>query len=145
MSTRHITAGAIALLMFAAAPSARATSGQRAEQAGTDQRSRNEAQFTTQDRQAASDWYGTHQTNPPKGFRQQDRLSSDQESRLQVGSKLDPDLQKITRTVPSDLKHKLATPAPGYRYLTVGGHVTLLDKQNQVHDIIRHPYGGSGR
>jgi Ni/Co efflux regulator RcnB len=145
MTTRHIAVGAIALLMFGAPPVARATSGQRGEQAATDQKSRSQAQFTTQDRQAASDWYGKNQANPPAGFRAQDRLSSDQESRLQVGSKLDPDLQKMTRTVPSDLRHKLATPAPGYRYLTVGGHVTLLDKQNQVQDIIRHPYGGSGR
>jgi hypothetical protein len=139
MSTRHIAVGGIALLMFAATPSARATSGQRGEQAVSDQKSRSEAQFTTEDRQAATDWYGKHQANPPAGFRQQDRLSTDQESRLQVGSKLDPDLQKMTHTVPSDLKHKLATPAPGYRYLSIGGHVTLLDKQNQVHDIIRHP------
>jgi Ni/Co efflux regulator RcnB len=137
MSTRYIAAGAVALMMFAAAPIARATSGQPGEQARTDQKS--QTQFTAQDRQAASDWYGKNQANPPTGFRQQDRLSSDQESRFQVGSKLDPDLQKMAHTVPSELAHKLATPAHGYRYVSVGGHITLLDKQNEVQDIIRHP------
>jgi hypothetical protein len=77
--------------MFAATPTiVRATSGQRGEQAGSGQKNRSEAQFTTQDRQAASDWYGKHQANPPAGFRQQDRSSTDQESRLQVGSKRRP-------------------------------------------------------
>ena len=123
--------------MFAAAPSARAASGPRGEQARTDQKS--QAQFTAQDRQAASDWYGKNQAQPPTGFRQQDRLSSEQESRFQVGSKLDPDLQKMAHTVPSALAHKLATPVQGYRYVSIGGHITLLDKQNEVHDIIRHP------
>jgi hypothetical protein len=139
MKTRHIAAGAIALLMVAATPSARAASGQPGEQAKADQKSGSQTQFTAQDRQAASDWYGQHQANPPAGFRQQDQLSADQESRLKVGSKLDPDLQKLAHAVPSDLKVKLATPAPGYRYASVGGHVTLLDKQDEVHDIIRHP------
>jgi len=138
MKTRHVAAGAIALLMFAATPSARAASGQAGEQAKTDQKS-TQTQFTAQDRQATSDWYGQHQANPPAGFRQQDKLTADQDSRLQVGSKLDPDLLKLAHAVPSDLKVKLATPAPGYRYASVGGQVTLLDKQNQVHDIIRHP------
>jgi Ni/Co efflux regulator RcnB len=139
MSTRHIAAGAIALLMFAATPSVGATSGQPGQQGGTDQKGRSQTQFTAQDRQAASDWYGKNQDNPPTGFRQQDRLSSDQESRFQVGSKLDPDLQKMANTVPTALAHKLATPAHGYRYVSVGGHITLLDTKNEVHDIIRHP------
>jgi len=137
MSTRYIAAGAVALLMFAATPGARASSGEPGAQA--DQKSRSQTQFTAQDRQAASDWYGKNEAKPPTGFRQQDRLSSEQESRFQVGSKLDPDLQKIAHTVPSTLSRKLATPAQGYRYVSVGGHITLLDKQNEVHDIIRHP------
>jgi Ni/Co efflux regulator RcnB len=139
MSTRYIAAGAVALMIFAAAPALRATSAQPGAQAGTDQKSRSQTQFTAQDRQAASDWYGKNEAKPPTGFRQQDRLSSEQESRFQVGSKLDPDLQKMAHTVPSTLARKLATPAQGYRYVSVGGHITLLDKQNEVHDIIRHP------
>jgi hypothetical protein len=42
--------------------------------------------------------------------------------------------------VPADLKRRLAAPDPSYRYVAIGAHVTLIDKQNQVYDIIHvHP------
>jgi hypothetical protein len=102
----------------------------------TNQARQGQTQFNTQDRQATSDWYTKNQAHPPAGFRPQDRLSPAQESRLQVGSKLDPELQKRVQTVPVDLKRQLAAPAPSYRYVALGGHVALVDKKNQVHDII---------
>ena len=106
----------------------------------TNQARQGQTQFNTHDRQATSDWSNKNQAHPPAGFRPQDRLSPAQESRLQVGSKLDPELQKRVRTVPADLKRQLAAPAPSYRYVALGGHVALVDKKNQVHDIIHvHP------
>ena len=149
MTTHHITTGFIALLVFTAAASAQDRNAQARGQAATDQNRQSHTQFNSQDRQTTSDWYNQHQANPPAGFRQQDRLSPDLESRLQVGSKLDPQLQKKLHTVPSDLKRQLAAPAPGYRYAAVGGHVAMIDKKNQVQDIIHDPrpsangqYGG---
>jgi hypothetical protein len=134
MTTRHIATGIIALLVFTAA-GAHTT----AQQARTAQKPAGQTEFSAQDRQAAGDWYTKNQAHPPVGFRTQDRLSADQESRLKVGSTMDPDVQKLIHTVPADLKSQFGAAAPGYRYVAVGGHVALLDKQNQVHDVIHHP------
>lgn len=139
MTTCHIAAGVIALLVFAAPAGAQARNEQGRGQAGTQNR-QGQTQFNTQDRQATSDWYKQQQAHPPVGFRPQDRLSPTLESLLQIGSKLDPRLQKLVHPVPATLNRRLATPPPSYRYAAVGGHVALLDKQNQVHDVIHvHP------
>ena len=136
MTPRHIATGFIVLLVFTAAAGAQDRNGQARGRAGTVQNRQGQTQFTAQDRQATSNWSNQHQAHPPAGFRPQDRLSPAQESRLQVGSRLDPQLQKRVHTVPADLRRQLAAPAPSYRYVAVGGHVTLIDKKNQVHDII---------
>jgi Ni/Co efflux regulator RcnB len=136
MTTRHIAAGFIAILVFTGTASAQARNGNAHGQAATNQNRQGQPQFTAQDRQATSNWSSQNQAHPAVGFRSQDRLSSDQESRLQVGSRLDPQLQRMVHTVPSDLRRQLAAPASGYRYAAVGGHVTLMDKLNQVLDII---------
>jgi hypothetical protein len=141
MTSRHLATGFVALLVFTAAASAQDRNGQ----ATADQNRQSHTQFNSQDRQTTNDWYNQHQANPPAGFRQQDRLSPDLESRLQVGSKLDPQLQKKVHTVPSDLKSRLAAPAPGYRYAAVGGHVAMIDKNNQVKDIIHDPRSRNGQ
>ena len=136
MTTRHIAAGFIAMLVFTGTASAQARNGNAHGQAATNQNRQDQPQFTAQDRQATSNWSNQHQARPPVGFRPQDRLSPALESRLQVGSRLDPELQKRVHTVPSDLRRQFAAPAPSYRYVAVGGHVALIDKKNQVHDII---------
>src|ERR1700680_5293282 len=137
MTSRHIAIGFIALLVFTAAASAQNRqdgNGQARGQATTAQSRQSHTQFNNQDRQTTNDWYNQHQAHPPAGFRQRDRLSPDLESRLQVGSRLDPQLQRKVHTVPSDLKRRLAAPAPGYRYAAVGGHVAMIDQENQVED-----------
>lgn len=140
MLTRHITVGVIALSMFTATAAARATNGPAPVQARTDQKTQGQTQFNDKDRQVTSDWYKQNQAHPPMGFRAEDRLSPDQETRLQVGETLDSELQKRIHSVPTELKRQLAAPAPNYRYVAVGGHVALVDQKNQVHDIIRtHP------
>ena len=139
MTARHIATGFIAVLVFTATASAQTAqnrNGQTRGQAATDQSRQSHTQFNTQDRQTTSDWYNQNQAHPPAGFRQQDRLSPALESRLQVGSRLDPQLLKKVQPFPSDLKRRLPVPASGYRYAAVGGHVTLMDKKNQVQDII---------
>jgi Ni/Co efflux regulator RcnB len=135
MTTRHLAAGIIALLTFTVAVGAHA----KYAQATTAHKATGQTQFNDHDRQAANDWYTKNQAHPPAGFGAQDHLSSDQEARLKIGSTLDADLLKVVHTVPADLKRQLAAPASGYRYVAVGGHVALLDKQNQVHDVIHHP------
>ncbi len=95
------------------------------------------AQFTDGDRQATKDWYAQHQAHPPAGLRQQDRLSADQETRLQPGRILDRDLQSRTHGVPTDLSRRLSPPPPNHRYVAIGGHVGLEDKSTHtLRDVI---------
>jgi hypothetical protein len=107
-------------------------------QSRTDQsREEGHTQFDEHDRQVANDWYGQHQSRPPAGLRSRDRLSPDQESRLQPGRPLGRDLQKHVHSVPSDLGHRLPPAPPNHRYVAIGGHVGLVDKKGQVlRDVI---------
>ena len=86
--------------------------------------------------QAASDWYNQHQNNLPEGLRPEDRLSAEQESRLRVGAPLDNDLRDRVRPAPEDLSARLPPPPPDHRYVAVGGHVGLIDKNFQVKAVI---------
>jgi Ni/Co efflux regulator RcnB len=97
-------------------------------------RNDNRTQFNDHDRQVTQDWYKQHQNT--RGLRDRDRLSADQESRLQEGRPLDRDLRKRSYAVPSDLRRHLP-PAPAHhRYMTVGGHVVLVDSGNVVRGVI---------
>jgi Ni/Co efflux regulator RcnB len=94
-------------------------------------------QFDDHARQTTNTWYEQHQTRPPVGFRAQDRLSADQESRLQPGRPLDPDLRKIAHPVPRDLSRQLPQPPANHRYVAIGGHVGMVDQRNQtLRDVI---------
>ncbi len=101
------------------------------------ERDNHNAQFNDHDRQVTQDWYKQHQSNAPRGFRSQDRLSSEQEARLQAGRPLDRDLSKRSYAVPSDLRRHLPPAPRNHRYVTVGGHVVLVDGKNVVRDVIR--------
>ncbi len=104
------------------------------------------AQFTDGDRQATKDWYVQHQTRPPAGLRPQDRLSPDQESRLQPGRPLDRDLQSRTHSIPTDLSRRLTVPPTNHRYVAIGGHVGLEDKSTHtLRDVIHVHEQDGGR
>jgi Ni/Co efflux regulator RcnB len=94
-----------------------------------------------QDRQAstqkaARDWYNQHQDHPPKGFRKQDQLSADEESRLREGAPLDRSFRQRTHSVPRDLSRTLPKASRGHRYVVVGGHVVMMDNKQQVESVI---------
>jgi Ni/Co efflux regulator RcnB len=91
-------------------------------------------QFNDHDRQVTQDWAKQHQNT--KGLRSQDKLSSDQEARLREGQPLDRELRNRSYAVPSDLRRHLP-PAPAHhRYVTIGGHVVLVDSGNVVRGVI---------
>lgn len=95
-------------------------------------------QFDQHDRQVTSDWYKQHQSHAPAGLRSQDRLSSEQESRLQPGKVLPQDLRRRSHAVPSDLRRQLPAPPRNHSYVAVGGHVALVDsKTHIIRDVIR--------
>jgi Ni/Co efflux regulator RcnB len=139
MNARLFAAGVIAISLCTATSGASAKGGELAPQAGTEQQAPDQVAFTAQDRQATRDWYTRNRTKPPAGFRQQDQLSADLESQLQVGTKLDSDLQRMIHTMPTDLEAHLAAPPRGYRHVAIGGQIALVDKDNQVYDVIYHP------
>jgi Ni/Co efflux regulator RcnB len=124
MKTPIRAAGFIFALFVAAAGIAQDRNGQ------------DHTQFNEHDRQVTQDWYKQHQNNAPRGLRSQDRLSSEQEGRLQPGRALDRDLRKRTYAVPSDLRRHLPPAPRDHRYVTIGGHVVLVDGRNVVRDVI---------
>jgi Ni/Co efflux regulator RcnB len=126
-TTLLATIGATALLVMSATISA---------QDRRDQRDQGHTQFDDKDRQTTSDWYNQHKDHPPAGLRSQDRLSSDQESRLREGAVLDKDLRKRVHPVPEDLRRRLPPPASDHRYVAIGGHVGLIDNNFQVKAVI---------
>ena len=84
-----------------------------------------------------NDWYNQHQKNPPTGFRSQDRLSADQESRLHEGVVLDKDMRRQAHPAPRDLVRQLPPPPSNHRYVAIGGHIGLIDNSYQVKAVIR--------
>jgi Ni/Co efflux regulator RcnB len=92
--------------------------------------------FDDHDQQVTRDWYKQHQSHPPAGFRDQDRLSPEEEGRLREGEKLDNSFRGRTHPVPSDLGRQLPPPPPRHKYVSIGGHVVLMDNNNQVKSVI---------
>jgi hypothetical protein len=118
-----------------ATAAALALSGCGQSSAGDAQSAAPQQQLDSQ-QQVASDWYNQHQSNLPEGLRPEDRLSAEQESRLRVGATLDNDLRDRVRPAPVELTARLAPPPPDHRYVAVGGHVGLIDKNFQVKAVI---------
>jgi hypothetical protein len=82
------------------------------------------------------DWYNQHRDHPPAGLRNEDRLSADEESRLREGAVVDKDLRRKMHSAPHELTRQLPPPAHNHRYVTIGGHVGLIDNRNRVKAVI---------
>jgi Ni/Co efflux regulator RcnB len=92
-------------------------------------------QFNDHDRQAAREWYRQH--HDQRGFRERDRLTIEQERRIQLGQPLDRELYRRAYSVPRDLLRRLPPPPRHLRYMIVGHHVVLVDRSNRiVRDVI---------
>jgi Ni/Co efflux regulator RcnB len=92
--------------------------------------------FDDHDQQVTRDWYNKNQSRHPAGFRDQDRLSPEQEGRIREGERLDNNLRRNVHPVPSDLGRQLPPPPPRHRYAAIGGHVVLMDNNYQVKSVI---------
>jgi len=104
-----------------------------------DQRHGDSPKFNDHDRQAAHDYANQHKND--RGFREQDHLSPQYESRLQEGYVMDKDMRKMCRPAPPDLVRGLAPAPAGYRYVVIGGHVCLVDHDYRIHDTIHLEIG----
>jgi Ni/Co efflux regulator RcnB len=92
--------------------------------------------FDDHDQQVTRVWYSQHRDHPPEGFRNEDRLSAEEESRLHEGAVLDEGLRRKAHDAPRDLTRQLPLPAKNHRYVAIGGHVSLIDDRNQVKAVI---------
>jgi Ni/Co efflux regulator RcnB len=92
--------------------------------------------FDSHDQQVTRDWYNQHQENPPAGFRSQDRLSADQESRMQEGVVLDKEMRRQLHPAPPDLARRLPPPPRHHRYVAIGGHIGMIDNRYHVKALI---------
>jgi Ni/Co efflux regulator RcnB len=99
-------------------------------------RDRTTTQFDSHDQQVTRDWYKEHQDHPPAGLRSQDRLSPDQESRLQEGAVLDKEMRSHVHPAPPDLARRLPPPPSHHRYVAIGGHIGLIDNGYHVKAVI---------
>jgi Ni/Co efflux regulator RcnB len=97
---------------------------------------RGHARFDDHDQQVTRDWYNQHRDHPPAGLRNEDRLSAAEESRFHEGAVLDKDLRSRMHAAPQELTRQLPPPAHNHSYVTIGGHVGLIDNKNQVKAVI---------
>lgn len=90
--------------------------------------------FGDRDREILREWYRTHNDAPE--FHGDRRWEYRLEQRLQVGNRLDPDLQVWVRPLPADLTVRLSPLPRGYRYVVVGQqHVVVLDRRNVIREV----------
>lgn len=97
-----------------------------------------DGQFTDHDRQVAQTYYTQHRSHPPAGFRTQDRLTPDLDGKLQAGQRYDRTFERRAHSVPRDLGRNLPTPPRHHKYVTIGGHLVLVDTSSHIiRDVIR--------
>ncbi len=92
--------------------------------------------FDDHDQQVTREWYSQHRDHPPTGFREEDRLSADEEVSLREGTVLDRNLRGKIRSAPHDLTRQLPPPPRHHRYVAIGGHVALIDNRNEIKSVI---------
>jgi Ni/Co efflux regulator RcnB len=127
------------LVLYAAVTAALVLTGSSALGQDRRQDDQNRAvhnRFDEHDQQVTRDWYNQHQSHPPAGLRDRDRLSPEEEGRLREGQRLDNGFRNRTHPVPSDLGRRLPPPPPSHRYLSIGGHIILMDNNNTVKSVI---------
>ena len=144
MRARWMILGAIALLtMTSGAAVAQGRGNQpnrgqakKAQRTAQAQR-RTAARFNDHDRQLAHNWYIQRQSNPPPGFRSQDRLPPEYEARIRPGYVFDPVIRRRAYPAPADLTLQFGPAPRGYRYMVIGGQIVLVDVGYRVADVFR--------
>ena len=130
MKTYSLAIAATAAILALCATAAIAQDRQRGS------RDRTTTQFDSRDQQVTRDWYNQHQNHPPEGLRSQDRLSADQESRMQEGAVLDNQMRRQMHPAPRDLARRLPPPPSHHRYVAIGGHIGMIDDGYHVKAVI---------
>jgi hypothetical protein len=93
--------------------------------------------FDARDREVAGEWYKANRVSLPAGFREQDRLTPELESKLRVGRALDSELRGRIEPAPVELVQKLPPPVRNHRYVALDGHLLLVDERTwNVSDVL---------
>ena len=90
--------------------------------------------FDDRDRRMFQSWYNSRRQNPPAGFRLNDRLPPDLNSRVGIGFRIGPEVAPYYRPIPYDLARRMPLPPRGYKYVMLGNRIVLLDNRNTVRD-----------
>ena len=90
--------------------------------------------FDDRDRGAAHDWYRDHHD----AFHHDEGRywHRDWEPQIHEGFVLTPDMRGAIRPVPRDLYARFGPPPRGYRYVIIGDHVCLIDRDYRIHDVL---------
>jgi len=93
--------------------------------------------FNDHDREYARDYYRHHRGE----FRYREHWGPDYEARMHEGYVIEPEMRGWVRPAPYGLVRSFGPPPPGYRYVMVGGHVVLIDRDYRIHDTIHLELG----
>ena len=137
MKTRWLVVAAASALLAMPSSSAVAQDRGRGNDQNRGQAKKAARQFAERDREAARQWYRQNRNRRPRGFRDDDRLPPQFETRLVPGYVFDVEMRRRSYPVPPGLARGFGPPPRGYRYLVIGGHVVLVDDGYRVHDVIR--------
>ena len=95
--------------------------------------------FTDRDRRILVDWFSTHESNLPPGLAKRDRLPPGLEKQLRERGTLPPGLQRRVQPLPEELERRLPRLPRGYRRVSLGAHVLLMNEGTSVIvDIVRN-------
>jgi Ni/Co efflux regulator RcnB len=141
-TTRMMAACAVALVAMTSSVAMAQGRGQgrgKTENRGQAKKAERQAaaRFADHDRQVANNWYVHNRQSLPPGLRDRDRLPPGQEQRVQPGYVFDRGDRQRVYPAPAPLVRGFAPPPPGYRYVTFGGHIVLVDNGYRVADVIR--------
>jgi hypothetical protein len=90
--------------------------------------------FDDHDRQVARGWYKDHHN----AFKREEGKNwhEDWEPNIREGFVLTPDMRVAIQPAPADLIAQFGPAPDGYRYVVIGDHVALIDRDYRIHDVL---------
>jgi hypothetical protein len=90
--------------------------------------------FDDHDRERARDWYGHHHEyfhhNEGRYWHRE------WEGNIHEGFVLTPEMRVGIRPAPVELIHGFGPAPRGWRYVIIGDHVCLIDREYRIHDVL---------
>ena len=109
------------------------TGAAQAQDRSRDDRSEH-TRFDDRDREVARDWYRNHHDDDE--FRGRQQWNDEMERRLQPGVIIGRDVRGSVRSIPAELAARLGAVPRNYRYVMIGDHLCLVDKDWHLYDVI---------